>query len=123
MTVMRATKLKMRQKPKFGERCNHCGYCCSTEPCQISKEFLGCAEGPCIALETVDGQSSCGMIINPLGYIFKAAHPHDDLASPQHDNLVEENRRIGERVAQVIGAGRGCDSIDDEQSAMWRLPP
>ncbi|MBQ68864.1 hypothetical protein CL689_02260 [Candidatus Saccharibacteria bacterium] len=62
------------------------------------------------------------MTKNPLGYIFKAAHPHDDLAFPQQANLVEENRNIGKRVAEVIGAGRGCDSIDDEQSAMWCLP-
>lgn len=76
--------------------------------------------GPCTALEVRDGKSSCGLVRNPLGYLFKAAHPDDDSVSVLEDapNL-EAGRQLSSDLAAALGIGRGCDSDDDEESASW----
>lgn len=108
-------------KPKIGLPCNGCGYCCTVEPCSLASEFLHCEKGPCVALETRDGKFSCGLVRNPLGYLFKAAHPDVDVqvldAAPQ----IEEAVRLSRNIAEALGVGRGCDSLDDEHSEAWPM--
>lgn len=54
-------------KPPHGSPCNGCGYCCEAEPCAIVREYIPGhpAEGPCRALEWIDGHYACGTIRQP----------------------------------------------------------
>ena len=110
-------------KPKLGEPCNGCGYCCATEPCALAKEFLQCAAGPCVALQVIDDKLVCGLVRNPLGYLFKAAHPDQevpglDLPDSGGSDL-SASAEISNEIASALGIGKGCDSDDDSRSASW----
>ena len=100
----------MKAKPAFGSPCNHCGYCCTEQPCDLAVELLKCDLGPCVALEWVDGKSACGLVRNPLGYIFKAANPDSDVnpADPAEPGA----EWLSAEFASALGVGKGCDSDD-----------
>lgn len=111
-------------KPSQGEPCNSCGYCCTAEPCALAKEFLHCTAGPCVALEQQHGgQLTCGLVRNPLGYLFKAVHPDAEVpvlaAAPES----LEGYQLSVRFASALGLGKGCDAEDDEASAAWPSRP
>lgn len=106
-------------KPKFGQVCNGCGYCCTTEPCMLANEYLGCNSGPCVALEFADGKSGCGLVRNPLGYLWLKAKPCGDKAVLFDAKLIEHGAELSAEIASALGIGRGCDSLDDEQSTSW----
>lgn len=75
--------------------------------------------GPCVALETRDGKSSCGLVRNPLGYLFKAAHPEAEVPVLDAAPLLEDGLRLSRQIAEALGVGRGCDASDDDESAAW----
>lgn len=108
-----------KTKPKEGESCNGCGYCCSIEPCLIAREFLSCESGPCVALEWQNGESSCGMTKNPLGYMFMASKQGIEPPNMNLGTAAAENLKIAEHIAEAVGIGRGCDSQDDHDSELW----
>lgn len=108
-----------RSKPKLGESCNGCGYCCTLQPCSLAQEFLHCTTGPCLALETREGKTHCGLVRNPLGYIFKAAHPDSDTPVLEDAPDIEAGKQLSKDLATALGIGVGCDSADDEESAIW----
>lgn len=107
-------------KPALGSPCNGCGYCCTKEPCALAQEFLNCAAGPCVALEFADGKTICGLVRNPLGYLYKAARPDDqsvhvlDAATD-----IDAGRALSAEMALAVGIGKGCDADDDLESAVW----
>ena len=107
------------QKPKFGEPCNGCGYCCNTEPCELAKEVLHCMTGPCVALEARDGRAICGLVRNPLGYLFKAAHPEADVPVLEAAPDIRAGAQLSSDLAAALGIGMGCDSDDDDVSSAW----
>ena len=49
-------------KPAFGQDCNHCGYCCLTEPCVVGKELTGKTFGPCELLQTKGDKHYCSLV-------------------------------------------------------------
>lgn len=108
-------------KPKRGEPCNSCGYCCSVQPCQLAIELLGCSTAPCCALEQTASGLICGLVRNPLGYLFHAAHPGQ--SNPAQDPAPNSpaGHQLSVELAAVLGIGAGCDSDDDEQSERWPL--
>lgn len=115
-------------KPALGAPCNGCGYCCSREPCALAQEFLRCTSGPCVALERQGGKTLCGLVRNPLGYLFQAAHPGQAVAVLEDAPALAEGARLSRELAEALGIGRGCDSLDDDESAAWpalqaALPP
>ena len=109
------------RKPKFGDSCNGCGYCCTAEPCKLAQEYLQCTTGPCTALERRNGKLICGLVRNPLAYIFQAAHP--DTTVPVLDDAPDlpAGKELSASFAAALGIGKGCDSDDDEESAVWPL--
>lgn len=115
------TQLFTQAKPLSGQPCNGCGYCCTAEPCQLAQEFLHCTTGPCVALEVTDGRSGCGLVRNPLGYIFKAAHPDSDVPLLEAAPSIAAGEELSGSFAAALGIGRGCDSDDDAESATWPL--
>lgn len=106
-------------KPQYGLPCNGCGYCCTVEPCGLAKEYLDCRTGPCIALESSDGKSGCGLVRNPLGYLYRKVHPGTEAAILHDPKLIERGAELSDQIASALGVGRGCDSDDDEHSAIW----
>lgn len=104
-------------KPQRGAACTSCGFCCAVEPCQLAQEFLRSTTGPCVALEIVDGHSSCGLVRNPLAYLFKAVHPAADV--PLMGDPPLQGNELSVRFAAALGLGMGCDADDDAQSALW----
>lgn len=106
-------------KPPQGSACTGCGYCCAVEPCQLAREHLKCTVGPCVALEVRDGRTFCGLVRNPLGYLFQAAHPEADTPVLEAAPDVEEGHRLSVELASALGLGQGCDAADDDESATW----
>lgn len=106
-------------KPRFGAPCNGCGYCCTMEPCQLAQEFLKCVTGPCVALEIQGDRTGCGLVRNPLGYLFKAAHPEAEVPVLDAPLPCEASSQLSAEMAGALGIGKGCDSDDDEVSAGW----
>jgi hypothetical protein len=106
-------------KPASGEPCNGCGYCCTVGPCQLAQEFLKCTTGPCVALESRNGKNICGLVRNPLGYLFKAANPDTEFSVLDVAPESEAGSQLSENIASALGIGKGCDADDDEESAIW----
>ena len=77
----------------------------------------------CPALERSEatGGTACGMIVRPLHYLLAdglqrlGGHADDPSLQPAQVELSKS-------IAQALGAGRGCDSDDDEHSALWPWP-
>jgi hypothetical protein len=94
-------------KPVYGAPCNGCGLCCIVEQCPISVDLFG-QRPRCPALIDEGGPYSCGLISRPRDYFV------DELASYCRD-----------RIAIILGAGEGCDSVANEadQAASDALPP
>ncbi|WP_131815895.1 hypothetical protein [Pseudomonas fluorescens] len=111
-------------KPKIGAACNGCGYCCTVEPCMLAQEFLHCENGPCDALEAVEGKAICGLVRNPLGYLYKAAHPEADVSVLDAAPNIQKGHELSVEFAAALGVGQGCDAADDEAAAAWpvRIP-
>lgn len=52
-------------KPKFGEPCNNCGYCCLTEVCAVGKELTDSnIWGPCKLLISNGNKHYCKLAEN-----------------------------------------------------------
>ncbi|WP_155633130.1 hypothetical protein [Burkholderia stagnalis] len=113
------SKLGNHAKPKFGESCNGCGYCCTVGPCMLAQEFLHCMTGPCVALEVQDGRTVCGLVRNPLGYLFQAAHPAESVSVLEAPPSIDLGHRLSVEFAAALGLGEGCDADDDDESAAW----
>ncbi len=107
-------------KPKHSSACNSCGYCCTAEPCKLAQTLLNSVAGPCVALEVRGGRSGCGLVRNPIAYLFKAANPDAEVpvleAAPDHP----EGPRLSVQFASMLGLGMGCDSDDEDVPPAWR---
>lgn len=111
-------------KPKRGDTCPGCGYCCAVQPCEIATEFLGAASaGVCPALErdAATGGTACGMIVRPLHYLLADGLKHWG-ATADDPALQPSQAELATSIAQALGAGRGCDSDDDQNSKLWPWP-
>lgn len=108
------------QKPPQFSDCNHCGYCCSIQPCQLAEEFLACHTGPCVALELVEGLARCGLVRNPLGYLYQAAKPGAAIDLSVVPDLAA-SLELSKQIADTLGIGKGCDAVDDADSVAWNL--
>lgn len=85
----------------------------------LANEYLDSQEGPCVALESSEGKSSCGLVRNPLGYLYLKTHPGTDQIVLFDQKLIELGTELSGQIAKALGVGRGCDSIDDGKSASW----
>jgi hypothetical protein len=85
----------------------------------LAQEFLKCTTGPCIALEVQGDRTGCGLVRNPLGYLFKAAHPDAEVPILDAPFANEDGGTLSKEIARALGVGMGCDANDDEDSAAW----
>lgn len=97
----------MLPKPKLNSPCNHCGMCCTVQPCELANEFLNCTEGPCIALERDGIKQVCGLVRRPAYYMFGEHRPES------------ETGHLSVLFANSLGIGRGCDA-DDVDPSVWQ---
>jgi hypothetical protein len=85
------------EKPREGEPCNGCGFCCAAETCKVARSLLNAYEAPCPAMEFDAGRFWCGLVRDPAKYLGAPAWGND-LLRPT--------------VERVLGVGRGCDATD-----------
>lgn len=86
------------EKPRMGEPCNGCGYCCAAETCQLAQLLMGDPPAPCPAMEFDAGRFWCGLVRNPDKYL---VHPFIGLGT-----------RVAPLAMESLGVGRGCDADD-----------
>lgn len=105
--MSRVIPIQVLKKPRHGQPCNGCGYCCISEVCLLGKE-LGDHE-MCKALITNgEGTYSCGLVVDPYKYM-----PADRAVTWRRIDDISPG--VGEQGAKdfhahMLGAGRGCDS-------------
>jgi uncharacterized cysteine cluster protein YcgN (CxxCxxCC family) len=54
-------KIAEVSKPKFGQPCNHCGWCCMTEVCEVGKRSGAGEMIPCKFLYASNGDHFCDL--------------------------------------------------------------
>jgi hypothetical protein len=105
--VRRTIPITALKKPRHGQPCNGCGYCCLSETCLLGQELGN--TGRCKALESKsDGSYVCGLIADPYRYL-----PENKASSWRRIDAIKEGAGIDALKAydrQMLGAGRGCDS-------------
>lgn len=99
------------EKPRQGLACNGCGACCIAKVCELGAE-LGDEINCRALLHQADGSFQCGMVVDP--YRFMA---EEDLDTWKFIDSVSNNSAGEDRLkamhAEMLGAGRGCDSDDE----------
>lgn len=58
------TFVAQNNKPKYGNDCNSCGWCCLTEVCSVGVELTGTKELPCKLLVTDGDKHYCQLATN-----------------------------------------------------------
>lgn len=97
-------------KPVFGMPCNGCGLCCRTVVCQLGLELGDRKNCKALVLKQ-DGSFSCGLVLDPYRFL-----PEDRLSAWKTIDGFQAGageQALKDYHAQVLGAGRGCDSDDD----------
>lgn len=79
----------------------------------MAQEFLGCTAGPCVALETRDGRTACGLVRNPLGYLYHAVHPQANVPLDELPLAEAATIDLSRQIATTLGIGLGCDAADE----------
>lgn len=74
-----------------------------------------------MALETSEGATVCGLVRNPLAYLFQATHPGSDTDVLGAPPPIEEGHQLSVKFAEALGVGQGCDAMDDQDSAAWPM--
>jgi hypothetical protein len=103
----RTIPIQTLAKPRHGRPCNGCGYCCISEVCALGLE-LG-DRSVCRALvRKVDGSYSCGLVMDP--YRFMPAEQAETWRRIDTISAGAGEQAAKDFHAQMLGAGRGCDS-------------
>lgn len=76
------------EKPKEGQPCNGCGFCCASELCAVAEFFHGKRPGPCPEMVFNDDRFWCGVMLRST----------------------DEPTRF--MLTRLLGFGVGCDSED-----------
>lgn len=50
------------EKPKFGQPCNGCGFCCKNEVCKLGKDFYESDVVPCQGLRSDGKRYWCAVV-------------------------------------------------------------
>ncbi|MEA8593044.1 hypothetical protein PZT57_30825 [Pseudomonas aeruginosa] len=98
-------------KPALGSPCNGCGVCCIAQVCDLGVA-LGDDQNCKALLQRSDGTFSCGLVEDPYRFI-----PEVDLSKwltlDQMSGGAAGEQALKSLYAEMLGAGRGCDSDDE----------
>ena len=64
-------------------------------------------------MERQEERTICGLVRNPLGYLYRATNPDTDLDLHAPAEPSEASARLSADLASALGLGLGCDSEDD----------
>ncbi|WP_274644713.1 hypothetical protein [Pseudomonas serbica] len=99
------------EKPVMGDPCNGCGVCCIAKVCEIGVE-LGDDVNCKALMQSTDGSFECGMVVDPYRFMaedeLETWKAIDDIGKAHQGELA-----LKKLHADMLGAGRGCDSDDD----------
>lgn len=62
--LINVLNISIENKPKMGDACNSCGYCCLTEVCAVGQELTGSSCAPCKLLISEDDKHYCQLAKN-----------------------------------------------------------
>ena len=85
MNLVQIIHQAQQLKPRFGEKCNNCGWCCLTEVCQMGQYYGATTVLPCSFLISKGENHYCELVLK------------------------------GTMKAKVIGIGTGCDAITQSE--------
>lgn len=61
----------------------------------------------------------CGLVRNPLGYLFKATNSSAKVQVLDDAPNIQEGHKLSSQIAAALGLGKGCDADDGLDSAAW----
>lgn len=70
-------------------------------------------------MEVREKRTVCGLVRNPLGYLYKAAHPNSTVSALDAPDSPESARSLSAEIAAALGIDKGCDADDDAESEDW----
>lgn len=75
-------------KPKYGNPCNGCGWCCHSQVCYLGQEAfkITAEQTPCPAMMYTDNKVRCGLVV------------------------AEKSAGWSPMLHDALGVGKGCDS-------------
>lgn len=82
-------------KPRKGEPCNGCGWCCHEEVCQLGRMVFDNPQAPCPGIVYQDGMVRCSLVLMEIEAI---------KLRPDIEPLIQK----------TLAAGVGCDADDLE---------
>lgn len=83
------------EKPKLGERCNNCGFCCAVQLCHVGREAFGDKqEAPCPALRQLTNKLT------------------GETRLLCHFVVMEKAIGMEPLIQESLGIGKGCDADD-----------
>ncbi|WP_017519973.1 hypothetical protein ACQCLI_32060 (plasmid) [Pseudomonas nitroreducens] len=104
-------------KPVEGDPCNGCGLCCVAQVCDLGMA-LGDDRNCRALIQNEDFTFSCGLVVAPYRYLadqdLEAWLALDRMSGT---NAGEE--ALKQMNAEALGAGRGCDSDDEEAAKIF----
>lgn len=59
--LIKITFIAQKNKPRFSEPCNNCGWCCLTEVCSIGVDLSGSRDLPCKFMRTEGDRHFCSL--------------------------------------------------------------
>lgn len=110
------------QKPKFGDKCNQCGWCCLTVPCSAARHLTGQEFGACEALGFDGTKTFCGLVRAPEKFIRDIRQAEALVRFVALSNGQPTNLPLGDMIAQSIDISGGCDAIrrvDVDSDISW----
>lgn len=113
-------------KPAEGDPCNGCGLCCIAQVCDLGVT-LGDDRNCRALIQNTDNTFSCGLVLDPYRFLdADAVKPWRIIDEMSGGNAGEQ--ALKKMNAEGLGAGRGCDSDDEEAAqileeahANWQL--
>lgn len=97
--------VSFRPKPLYGDACNACGRCCVLSQCPISEIVFGPRELCPALIPDGLGGLTCDVALRPRQYLEPFGPP------PASDAAYSE------AASTLIGAGAGCDSVQNPADA------
>lgn len=99
------------EKPAMYSPCNSCGMCCIVQVCDLGLE-LGDAINCKALISKPDNTYVCGLVVDPYRFLDEERLKTWKLIDGLKLGAQAGETALKEYHAELLGAGRGCDSAD-----------